>query len=368
MTNNLHLAAWFYYRKATEFSIQMRKVLQAEWYWERVEAQFRTTLHTHGCLKMRNDNELLQNTHKALLGKLAQERVEHLRNGSSIEPTVAPLLPENTFAEHLTANAKLKMNDTIREVLKNFIADYATHKKRNFCYYYGVAFEQDNENLEKVLSGKQEKQTCKKQGMLEPEILHVINDLDPIDAYTIESEVITYLQLYANKNTLNKSAVFGLGNRPRNWRNLKCTLTLLRGTYRATRYRAYPELDDLFDSCKTDRQLIIELNKFILDGKRAEDEVCRFVDYFISTMNPLYSDDNDEAIPNLPYFDRQRCCTEHPCAQAYRNPFDYVVKPNGPTLEALRNADFGKLVARTQRPHDCSKGGCRRVDRKSKYF
>ena len=138
LTNNLHLAAWFYYRKATEFSIQMRKVLQAEWYWERVEAQFRTTLHTHGCLKMRNDNELLQNTHKALLGKLAQERVEHLRNGLSIEPTVAPLLPENTFPEQLTANAKVKMTDTIREVLKNFIDDYATH----------VAFEQDNDKLE----------------------------------------------------------------------------------------------------------------------------------------------------------------------------------------------------------------------------
>ena len=55
LTNNLHLAAWFYYRKATEFSIQMRKVLQAEWNWERVEAQFRTSLHTHVCLKMHTD-------------------------------------------------------------------------------------------------------------------------------------------------------------------------------------------------------------------------------------------------------------------------------------------------------------------------
>ena len=76
----------------------MRNVLQADWYWERIEAQFRTTLHTHGCLRMKNDHQLVENTHLALIGFLTQEKLDHMKLNEDIETNV-PIIENNTFTE-----------------------------------------------------------------------------------------------------------------------------------------------------------------------------------------------------------------------------------------------------------------------------
>ena len=288
---NLHLAAWFYHKRISEFTKHMNKVLQTDWYWQRIEAQFRTTLHTHGALKMKNDNKLLEHTHAALIGHLANEKLLHVENGLDFKKCSDDIDESNLFGDNDIASARNRINEIRTNILKKFTADLLKNVSDSTCYYVGIAFEQEN-NMEKVKSGNQEKQTSKQQGMLNSEVVTILNDLDPIDAYTLESDIIRFMKLHSDKHTLNKSSVFGLGNRPKHWRNLRCTLTLLRGTYRHTRYRAYPELDSLFEDCSTADELKSELKKLIVKRVSVHrKEIIKFVDYLVSTDNPIFDED-----------------------------------------------------------------------------
>ncbi len=62
-------------------------------------------------------------------------------------------------------------------------------------------------------------------------------------------------------------------------------MTLLRGKHVSTRYRAYPELDEALGINLTTDEVRTKLKTFIADGHNAKQEICRFVDYIITTWN-----------------------------------------------------------------------------------
>ncbi len=336
------------------FSKHMQTILQSDWYWERVEAQFRTSLHTHGALKMHNDNNLVENTHLALIGFLAKEKLDHMKNINEVEKNI-PVMESTIFTDKDIQAATVRINKIFRKVITLLVDDFCTHKSESTCYYVGVAFDQENENSKNVISGKQEQQTSIKQGMLNPNILQAMNNLSPVDAYTLETKIIKFMKKMSEKNTLNKSVVFGLGNRPSQWRSMRCTVTLLRGTYRHTRYRAYPELDKIFASCTDDVELEVELKKLIEQGNIAEAKVRMFADFLISTWNPSF--DKEGKGDYLPGRRKDEPISSHPCAQCYQAWSETTAEEYG--------IDYTVLVNRLQSPHNCEKGGCNRTSIKT---
>jgi len=181
LSENQHIAAWFFYERFKSFSKHMRNCLDTEWYWQRIESQFRTAFHTHGCLKMRNDNNLMSNCHKALLGFLANEKIEHLLALRKNE------IPEQTlFGINELMNATKNSEPQYVELLNSFVLAKSKLKRKGTCFYVGVAFDQKNEKSKDVRSGAQEKKTCGQQGMINPKVLCTINDLSPCKAYNID--------------------------------------------------------------------------------------------------------------------------------------------------------------------------------------
>jgi len=332
----------------------MRNCLDTEWYWQRIESQFRTAFHTHGCVKMRNDNNLMSNCHKALLGFLANEKIEHL---SSLRKNDLP--EQDLFPIH-----------KLQEATKNSQPQYVellNLKKKGLCFYVGVAFDQKNENSDAVRSGAQEKKTCIQQGMINPKVLCKINGLSPCTAYTIEHHLLGFMKENAEHLTLNKSALFGLGNRPKGWRNMECTVTLLSGNYRSSRYRAYPELDVIFDTIDASDKKAIknELHKLRLAGKIAEKEIVKFVDYIVCTYNPQM-----DASSDLRPLARAKEIP-HPCTYEF-NTFDAksinCLSRDDPRFKQWlqdNEVNHGSLVNQVQTPHNHEKGGCLRTKKKT---
>ncbi len=139
-----------------------------------------------------------------------------------------------------------------------------------------------------------------------------------------------------------------MGNRPNGWRDMTCTLTLLEGSYRHSRYRAYPQLDKLFEQDLSPDEINHELNNLISKGKDAEQEVIRFVDYLISTWNDGI-DEQDGSYPP-----KRKDGEIHPCQKTYEE-----------CRKLSKEQDLIDLVNEVQTPHDCQKGGCRRINKKT---
>jgi len=362
LSENQHIAAWFFYKRFQSFSKHMRNCLDTDWYWQRIESQFRTAFHTHGCLRMHNDHDLMKNCHKALLGFLALQKIEHL---DLLDTEDIP--DQNLFSTEEIKQSLVNVKDLIIDFLSQFtlcLSDNAD--KKGTCYYIGIAFDQENENSDDVRSGKQEK-TSIQQGMLNPKVILTINDLSSCDAYTLEYELLKWLKTNAENVTLNKSALFGLGNRPENWKEMKCTLTLLKGQYRSARYRAYPELDLIFEEIDPDDSDIIKdkLNTLIEEGEEAKRIIIKFVDYMVSTYNPSMEDTGDER--PLPRGED----VPHPCSYEF-NAFD--AEANNCTSEKdISFQDWLKdnetshefLVNQVQGPHDHNKGSCQEKNNKT---
>jgi hypothetical protein len=71
--DNPHIAAEYFHLRAKCFSEHLHAIFQAEWYWNRIEAQRRASLHMHGYFKAKRDCDIIQNSAKALLGFLAKK-------------------------------------------------------------------------------------------------------------------------------------------------------------------------------------------------------------------------------------------------------------------------------------------------------
>jgi hypothetical protein len=57
--DNPHIAAEYFFIRLKTFSKHVHAIFEAEWFWNRVEAQRRASLHMHGCFKARNDHEII---------------------------------------------------------------------------------------------------------------------------------------------------------------------------------------------------------------------------------------------------------------------------------------------------------------------
>jgi len=362
LSENQHIAAWFFYKRFQSFSKHMRNCLDTDWYWQRIESQFRTAFHTHGCLRMHNDHDLMKNCHKALLGFLALQKIEHI---DLLDTEDVP--DQNLFSTDEIKKSLLNVQPLITEFLSAFTLCRSDNvDKKGTCYYIGIAFDQENENSDDVRSGQQEKKTSIQQGMLNPKVVLTINDLSSCDAYTLEYELLKWLKLNAENVTLNKSALFGLGNRPNNWKTMKCTLTLLKGQYRSARYRAYPELDLIFEEIDPDDTDLIKtkLNSLIEEGEEAKRTIVQFVDYMVSTYNPSMEDTGDER--PLP----RGKDVPHPCSYEF-NAFD--AEANNCTSEKdisfqtwlKDNETKHEFLNQVQGPHDHSKGSCQEKNNKT---
>ena len=73
---NPHLVSWYFHKRQKAFFDRIHKLFNTDWYYTRLEAQRRGVMHVHGCIKMKNDQHVMANAAAALLGFLAQKKLD----------------------------------------------------------------------------------------------------------------------------------------------------------------------------------------------------------------------------------------------------------------------------------------------------
>ena len=74
--NNPHLVDWFFSFKFEEFlKVVFDGILEADWRWHRYEWQSRTSIHAHGCVRLKNDPDLVRLTSLTYKGRQAEKRL-----------------------------------------------------------------------------------------------------------------------------------------------------------------------------------------------------------------------------------------------------------------------------------------------------
>jgi hypothetical protein len=202
----------------------------------------------HGCIKSKNDCNVIENSAKALLGFLAQKKLDSISSMSEVRPPNLCSM-KRFFAECELFDASQCSKSHVLKVTAVFDSDFlaATSEK---IWYLGVRA-QPSENcgwFKKVLSGEMEFQSGAAHNMVNLQVVHVINNLPPCVAWTIESHCIEKIAAKVFSRLVNKSSSFGLGCS--NAQSLY-TVTLLRGSAESVEYSAYslpdnaPELHSL---------------------------------------------------------------------------------------------------------------------------
>ena len=141
-------------------------------------------------------------------------------------------------------------------------------------WYIGVRSEKpDDKNYQTVIEGKTEKNS----GLKDIHVVYKENHQLTIDAWTLEYIIIKEMLSRYNSKTFNKCLKFGLGPIPKDIKNQKHTVTLIRGRMDINGYRAYERL--LPDT-------IEDLLKLVNAGQTAEEKVVKYVDKLVSTWSP----------------------------------------------------------------------------------
>jgi hypothetical protein len=280
---NPQLAATYFHLRAKAFTEHLNNIFQVEWFWSRIEAQRRASLHQHACLKAQNDHDLVANCAKALLGFLAQKKISNLNamDCSSREDLTTNI---NAFSTETFRKYQIQAKSLSDEILAAFESDYLNKSSSKCQWYIGVRAESiADADQRDVLSGKEEMKSARAKNLINLQVVKVWNNLPACLAWSAESSSIKNIKQCVFDRLANVSSVFGHGcTKP----NKLYTLTLLRGFPKATEFSAYnlpntvPELMDLIEA-----------------GRVAEKVVCDFADYVVSTWNP--SDQHTEReMPN----------------------------------------------------------------------
>ena len=84
--NNPHISDWYFTNRLRDFvDSWLLKILDAEWYWYRLEYQARGSTHAHGCAKLSNDPGLCQLVKLAATGWIASQQQANLTDPTSDE-------------------------------------------------------------------------------------------------------------------------------------------------------------------------------------------------------------------------------------------------------------------------------------------
>jgi hypothetical protein len=271
--DNPHIAAEYFYLRAKSFSDHLHAIFQADWYWNRVEAQRRASLHMHGCFKAKVDCDVIENSSKALLGFLAKKKLNSVSLMSERRPPNVCSL-EHVFSASELADAREIGHEHILKLSAAFNSDFLVDVSQK-TWYLGVRAEPSDvasSRWANVISGKIEFQSGAAHQMKDMTVVCVVNHLPACVAWTVESMCIEQIKSKVFSRLSNKSSSFGLG-----CSNSQClyTVTLLRGSLKTVEYSAYP-LPDCED----------ELSAIVDAGNAAEKTICKFADFIISTWNP----------------------------------------------------------------------------------
>ena len=194
----------------------------------------------------------------------------------SMKPLIT--LFRNSLQKDIIQQQKSKDIDHIRYVLLTpFINLLFFHKPFIFYrWYIGIRSQPSStsKTYTTILSGEAERIP----GLTKTKVIHKINHLSTINAWTIEHEFIKYMLKVHHLQTFNKSFTFGLGPiPPAGIQNTLYTITLIRGLITHSTYRAYE---------KELPSTLSQLKKLVTRGKEANKIVSNYVDSLTSTWNP----------------------------------------------------------------------------------
>ncbi len=78
---NPHIVDWYFSHRLTKFmEVVFDDILECEWRWHRYEWQKRTAIHAHGCIKLKNDPDLIKLTSIVYLGKISMQQFPLTQN------------------------------------------------------------------------------------------------------------------------------------------------------------------------------------------------------------------------------------------------------------------------------------------------
>jgi hypothetical protein len=279
--HNSHICSWYFKERLDCFRTHMLNILDADYHWDRIESQKRRgMLHCHGTIKMKNNHQLVENSRIALIGYLANKKLTDQNQRELAQNDTRPWMQPKDYL--FSAEEHKNSDNTSRPLQKEleiaFEKDIALYKGSLYRWYIGVSAESDHSHNVQVLSGKRECFTATQRSILSCFVVHKINNLHACLAWTLESRLIKALQERSHTSIVNKSSAFGLGELPQNWsKSTKYTITLVRGTRSNSKYRAYGDLPNEIQA----------LEKLVAEGKLAAQKVTKFVDFLISTCNPV---------------------------------------------------------------------------------
>ncbi len=164
---------------------------------------------------MKNDNEQLDRTSCALLGYLAQQKLNHL----DTEQIQVEEADENKRGHrNLFSDEELEL--TLKSVTPKYDAIFAKfktelseHSSRGTLWYFGVSHEPSNnaELRQKTETGQTEIINAKQRGLISGKVVCTVNNLTACEAWSLESALILRAKQRFSQYVLNKSATFGLG-------------------------------------------------------------------------------------------------------------------------------------------------------------
>ncbi len=84
--NNPHLVDWYFGLRLNKFAQYFfDDILDVEWRWHRFEWQSRSSIHAHGCARLKNDPGLIKLTALVYIGRKAAEKICNTENLTSDE-------------------------------------------------------------------------------------------------------------------------------------------------------------------------------------------------------------------------------------------------------------------------------------------
>lgn len=310
----------------------MHNIFDAKWYWRRVEAQGRASLHQHGTFRAGNDHNILKKCSAALRGFLAQKKLNYLQSMSAGPENVFSKYSSFSNSQHSVAQQESNtLLPLLQDVLSRDALDHAMHS-----YYIGVRAQ--SESGARVRDGTAELSSADAHGLIDTKIIHALPDLDACTAFTLESRMIEHAKKVLGRRLENKSSVFGLGCKHV---SSKYTLSIIRGKPRTTQFDAY----DLPNSVE-------ELQEIISAGNDASSYVCAFHDAVISSWNPSDPSDWQKPVSNPACFNHE----DIPSSYREQDRIDLLNSVNrhtrcGPHCKRRHNKS-GKMMCRFHFPKE----------------
>jgi len=223
--DNPHIVTAFIHKRCKSFTSHMRQCFGCDWYWQRFEAQKRGSLHTHGCLKFTDDQQLQKKCIIALHFFLSKTKLAAINR--TFEAASHSDKSEK-FSDEDHKNSKSRCEKIVTSFLDSFRKDIFKHKGSSVKWYIGVRHEDESNEMynNSVLSGEQEFVSAKATGLLQLQVVRKENHLLSIDAWTCESQCLISMFQHNFSRITNKTSVYGAGKLSCNWTKRLSTLYL----------------------------------------------------------------------------------------------------------------------------------------------